>query len=555
MKKKIIITVFLVASLVCLFALCASATTRVFVDEASGEEIFRVVIAKGDYPITEYSGTGFDKYDSDGDALAWYYIKSTEISSGVFQYTVKSEKTKDLLTDDGDGILKSSEIKNYDRLVAITFGEDLEINEFASKLFHKTSGQHYFLFVNVPDSVTKLGDNCFRNCISLLEVEISENSKLTDLGAASFFGCTSLRSIYIPKGVTTLKTEYTNERYWENGLFRNCQKLGSVIFDENSELEVLEKGTFNYCYSLKTITLPNSVKTVHPRVFAQCTELEYVNFGGGLERIVRDYAGGDEYVSLFQYTNKLKTVVLPASFKAENLTDDLHTTFMISGITVYYSGTQEEFIELQKKFAKASVGSGNPGIINATYNYISPCEAFYNGEHNNKTVITYSSYDVAGEKFEGCINEGCRNNTVTVAPALITVKGESVPEYEFSGITVGYYVNNEAIKDYEATMGVDIQYGVFAVLKDRLMENDVFDSKANASSGVIAAEISSHEFFSFSLKITGFNEAQKDVKIAMGAFVREISGDEIKHAYFQKTKPTDGEKYSFICYNDVKPKQ
>ena len=554
MKKKIILAVFFVASLVCLFALCASATTRVFVDEESGEEIFRVVISSGDYPITEYSGGGFDKYDADGDALAWYYLKSTEISSGTFQYTVKSEKTKDLLTDE-DGVLKSSEIKNYDKLVAITFGEDLQINEFASRLFHKTSGQHYFMFVNIPDSVTKLGDNCFRNCISLLEIGISENSKLTDLGAASFFGCTSLRGVYIPKGVTTLKTEYTNEKYWENGLFRNCQKLENVIFAEDSQLEVIEKGAFNYCYSLKTITLPNSVKTVHPRAFAHCSELEYVNFGAGLERIVRDYAGGDEYVSLFQYTNKLKTVVLPASLKAENLTDDLHTTFLVKGITIYYSGTQEEFIKLQEKFAKANIGSGNPGITNATYNYISPCEAFYNGEHNIKNLTTYSSYDTEGEKFEGCINEGCRNNTITVAPALITVKGESVSEYEFNGITIGFIVNNDAIKDYENTMGVDIQYGVFAVLKERLMENDVFDSEANASSGVIAAEFSSHKFFSFSLKITGFNEDQKDVKIAIGAFVREISDEEIKHAYFQRTKPADGEKYSFISYNDVKPKQ
>lgn len=552
MKKRLFLSIMLVFLFVCAFALCASATTRVFVDEQSGEELFRVVVSKGDYPITEYSGTGLKKYDSDGDALTWYYLQTTEVESGTFQYKVKGVKTKELLTDDGDGILERNEIQNYDRLVSITLDEDLKITEFATKLFHKTSGQQYFLFVNVPSSVTKLGDNCFRNCISLIEVEIPNDSKLTDLGAASFFGCTSLKSIYIPKGVTTLKTEYISDKYWENGLFRNCLSLENVVFAENSQLEVLEKGTFNYCDSLKTITLPNSVKTLHPRVFAHCKSLEYVNFGGGLERIVRDYEGGDEYVSLFQYTSKLKTVVIPATLKAENLTEDLQTTFMIKGITVYYAGTEAEFVKLQEIFAKANVGSGNPGIVNATYNYISPCDAFYGGIHNNQTVITYESYDIDGEKFYGCVNEGCTSNTVTVAPALISSKGESVPEYEYDGITIGFTVNNDAVKEYESVMGVDIEYGIFAVLKDALGENDVFDSNATAANGVIAAEISSHGFISFDLKITGFSESQKDTKIAMGAFVREITEEKIKHAYFQKSKPTDGEKYFFISYNELK---
>ena len=554
MKKKIFLTAIMLTLLISVFAIVASAKTYICVDENTGEEIFRYEIASGDYPITSYSDNGFDKYDSEGNALTWYRKATETLDSGVVKYTVAAQKTRDIISDD-DGILLRNEIANYDNLMSITFDENLGITEFgvdsSSGLFHKTYNQGFFLFIDIPDTVTKLNKNCFRNCTSLLEVNISENSCLNDLGAASFFGATSLRSIYIPKGVTSLKTEFTSDKYWENGLFRNCQKLETISFAKDSQLEVIEKGAFNYCNSLKTITLPNSVKTVQPRAFAHCPVLEYVNFGGGLERIVRIEGDSDEYVSLFQYATKLKTVVLPATFKAENLTNDLHTTFSITKITVYYAGTEEEFVKLQEKFALATVGSGNGGITGAAYNHISPCDAFFGGVHNDKTSIVYTDYLTAGIKLEGCINDGCDKNSKTEVPALFRSLGYSAAEYGDGGMTIGFFVDSEAIEEYEKVTGNVVSYGVFAVTEDKIGNNDIFDESGKARAGVISADLTYSGFAIFNLKMVGFTAEQKDIDIAMGAFVGTTLNGSTEYAYMQIAKPTDGEKYFFASFNDV----
>ena len=499
--KKFILTLATVLVLMCAFVMVISATTTICVDEEN-TELFRFETSGSTtYPITSYSGTGFARYDSEGDALTWYWLKTTTLETGEKQYTVASAKTKTLVSDDGDGILKSSEITKFNYLVSITFDEDCGITEFSKGAFHKTSNSVFFLFAHVPDSVTKLGDNCFRNCTSLLEVKISENSKLTEMGSASFFGATSLRSIYIPKGVTALRTESTSDKYWENGFFKNCQKLENVIFAEDSCLELLEKGTFNICNSLQSITLPNSVKTVQPRVFAQCPALEYVNFGAGLERFVRIEGDTDEYSSMFHNSTKLKTVVLPATFKAENLADDLHTAFSITGITIYYAGTEAEFIKLQEKFAKATVGSGNKGITQATYNYINPCEAFYKGNHektadedNNCSFICercnfflmlenpvhteslklmFGTYVDEVEEIADAVNyygnmyvlHVCKYCNTEMADtenygSMFENKGMSASLDETAAITFSVYINYKAIEKYEEIAEKQIEYGL-----------------------------------------------------------------------------------------------
>ena len=106
------------------------------------------------------------------------------------------------------------------------------------------------------------------------------------------------------------------------------------------------------------------------------------------------------------------------------------------------------------------------------------------------------------------------------------------------------------------TTGEKVEYGVFAVLKERLGENDVFNESGEAASGVIAAEISSHGFINFGLKIVGFTEAQKSKEFALGAFVCTVSDTAREYSYIQEKKPIEGEKYSFISFNDyVAPKE
>ena len=120
-----------------------------------------------------------------------------------------------------------------------------------------------------------------------------------------------------------------------------------------------------------------------------------------------------------------------------------------------------------------------------------------------------------------------------------------------TGIAVRYSVDNDAIAEYERITGESISYGVFAVTKQRLGDNDIFASDGKASSGVIAAEISNEQFNLFELKIVGFTEDQKDKEIALGAFVGVNNGDTTEYTYIQAGVKAEGEKYVFVSYNDI----
>ena len=56
--------------------------------------------------------------------------------------------------------------------------------------------------VTIPESVTSIGRSAFSGCIGLTSITIS--GSVTSIGESAFSGCTSLTSITIPEGVTSI---------------------------------------------------------------------------------------------------------------------------------------------------------------------------------------------------------------------------------------------------------------------------------------------------------------------------------------------------------------
>lgn len=173
--------------------------------------------------------------------------------------------------------------------------------------------------------------------------------------------------------------------------------------------------------------------------------------------------------------------------------------------------------------------------------------------HNIKTIILYENgYTAEGLKTIACQNEGCKHSSgEEKTSALFTCLGYSAPEDGRGGIAIGYTVNNEAIKDYENATGKTLKYGVFAVMKDKLGTNDVFAEDGTVADGVINADITSYEFALFELKIIGFTDEYKDLKLAMGAYVAVTDGETTEYSYMQSGEPNENEKYCFVSYNDI----
>ena len=99
--------------------------------------------------------------------------------------------------------------------------------------------------IEIPASVSYIGDGAFSGCSGLTSVTFEEKSKLKTIGTFVFEGCSSLTSVEIPDGVTSIG-----------------------------------QGAFSGCSGLTTITIPDSVTSIGKEAFSHCSSLTSIVFGG-----------------------------------------------------------------------------------------------------------------------------------------------------------------------------------------------------------------------------------------------------------------------------------
>ena len=103
--------------------------------------------------------------------------------------------------------------------------------------------------VTIPDGVTYIGDEAFKDCRGIKSVAIPKT--VVGIGNKAFFNCSSLSDIELPNIVTDIG--------WE---------------------------AFRGCASLKSINIPNSVKLIDHGAFADCTSLVNVVISVNLQKFI-----------------------------------------------------------------------------------------------------------------------------------------------------------------------------------------------------------------------------------------------------------------------------
>ena len=117
--------------------------------------------------------------------------------------------------------------------------------------------------IDIPNSVTSIGNEAFTNCTSLSSCTFEEGSQLTSIGNYVFQGCISLTSIDIPNTVTSIG-QYA---------FSNCSGLTSCTFEEGSQLTSIGERAFQQCISLTSIDIPSGVTSISTSAFRYCSSL------------------------------------------------------------------------------------------------------------------------------------------------------------------------------------------------------------------------------------------------------------------------------------------
>lgn len=437
------------------------------------------------------------------------------------------------------------------------------------------------------------GLNCNSQAVNVEEYYFS--SQVTKILNTTFTsGWKKLKTVYVPKTVKII----------DSTAFAGSP-VEQVVFEEGSQLESIGDSAFNKCANLTTITFPEGLKSLGYNCFWEAglsgtivipnsvtylgpgsllsTKIENLYLGDGVLQI------GHNFLGTFSKTDNpyLKNVYIPActTFTATNIFykcansvnfyivgSDEECKAMVTTLKSHSAGNYMTFITADEVTENTGAGYG---IIHTGY---SRCDAFYNGNHidvqlspcvsecsvcSNKTVNHISEYELItieyedgfmekGEKTCACTSKGCTFKLNEEAQPLFACLGYSAPEDEGRyGITVSFTVNNTAIKEYKAATGKTLKYGVFIGAQNVLGNKDIFGEGGATINGVITAEITNYEFVAFDFNIFGFAEEQKDVMLAMGAYVAITGGEATEYSYMQEGTPNANEKYCFVSYNEI----
>ena len=130
--------------------------------------------------------------------------------------------------------------------------------------------------IDIPNSVTSIGDSAFRWCYSLESVAFGKNSQLMSIGKHAFYVCESLKSVAIPERVTSIGAS----------AFADCLSLESITIPDS--VTSIEESAFHNCPSLTSVTIPDSIKSIGAFAFAYCSSLKNITIPDSVTRINND---------------------------------------------------------------------------------------------------------------------------------------------------------------------------------------------------------------------------------------------------------------------------
>ena len=264
--------------------------------------------------IIPASVTSLERYHSghyyDDDIKKPTYDSSTGFGSEVFDYCTSLEsiyvdENNEMYSNDENGVLY-----NKDKTVLIRYPAGNKATSY-----------------EIPDSVTIIGDDAFKDCTNLEEIIIPNG--VTTIGGEAFANCIKLEAIVIPDSVisvggyafedcTNLKSAELGNNFMDikASAFDGCTYLVDIKVNEYSEnYSKDERGvlfnkekTILIKYPVETeetsYVIPDGVTEIGNDAFKGCTSLEEVSIPDGVTRIGH---------SAFEYCRSLKAIVIPDS--------------------------------------------------------------------------------------------------------------------------------------------------------------------------------------------------------------------------------------------------
>ncbi|MBQ8690063.1 MAG: leucine-rich repeat domain-containing protein [Clostridia bacterium] len=175
----------------------------------------------------------------------------------------------------------------------------------------------------IPDGVTSISDGAFENCTSLTNMSIPNS--ITEIGYYAFKGCTSLTKIYISNIANWCKISfgdsYANPLCYANHIYINGQLITELVIPSG----IVNRYAFYNCTSLRSVTIGDGVTSIEYSAFEDCTNLTSVTIPDSVTRISSNAFDGctslryNEYDNAYYLGNKNNPYVVLAKAKNEHI--------------------------------------------------------------------------------------------------------------------------------------------------------------------------------------------------------------------------------------------
>ncbi len=304
---------------------------------------------EGTYGVLTYQNYGDYIAISDCDAAATAVeipaeiegISVTEIARGAF---VSCEQMTSLTIPETVTVIGELAIVQCPLLTEILVSEENPVfssedgvlyDKEQTALYRYPEGKTGKNFT-IPDGVTVIGEDAFRNCQNLWNITIPESVETIDDFA--FSDCYALRSIQIPDSVELIGT----------GAFSAC--INMTAAELPSGMTSIPNSLFVSCWSLREIEIPESVTVIYSYAFSECKALQQVELPDGVTNIMGLAFDGCESLTAVGLPVSLDQVLYGAFMNCTALSD------------VFYGGTEVEWDEV-------IVSSENDPLLAATFHY------------------------------------------------------------------------------------------------------------------------------------------------------------------------------------------
>lgn len=301
--------------------------------------------------------------------------------------------------------IKSETFKNCKNVTTVTFDQSgsLDVESIGDYAFEGCSSLKTII---IPKYVSEMGSKVFQDCTNLESIRIS--ASVSKIGSRMFAGCPNLKSIVMEEG---------NEKYDSR---ENCNAIVEtatntlVCGTENSTIPSTITAIGNGAFAetgLKNIVIPEGVTSIELQAFENCQDLESVTLPQSLKKLGYHVFANSGLTSLvipegitylpqgtFNGCKNLETVTLPTTLETIE-----YNAFSNSGLTSIF------------------IPKGVTNISSTSFNYCGKLSTISVSDENT----TYDSRNNCNAIIQTATNQILRGTSNTIIPNTATSIGDN----------------------------------------------------------------------------------------------------------------------------------